>query len=207
MPDAVRALPRIGILLPEGWVRLRFDDTIDRQIAELSAQLAKAVEPQRRDLARVALRRQFDELARQAAGSAFELWMPVAPTAGVNIPVTMTVAPPPAALDPERSISDHLAAFAAAGGESSLGEIGGRPAVRVTADVPGKKDPEGRWTEFPRRRVTALVAPGGEDGWLVFHGEIIVPEQDADEIVAACEFFIGAFLQTVSFPSAAPGGD
>ena len=40
----------------------------------------------------------------------------------------------------------------------------------------------------------------------MFLAEIVVPEQDPDEIVAACEFFVDAFLRTVSFPGGGERG-
>ena len=161
MTEPAATLPRIGILLPEGWVRLRFDGTIDAQVTGLVAAIVARLDPQRRDLARVQLRRWFGELVQRAGDSAYELWMPVAPTGGVSIPVSVTVAPPPRVPDPARTAGEHLTAFAASAGDARLGEIGGRPAVRIAVDVAGEKDAEGRWTAFPRRRITALVQSRG----------------------------------------------
>lgn len=201
MADA-HVLPEIGILLPEGWARLRFDETIDEQVAGIVSVILQGVaEPQRRDVARIALRRGFADIVAKAGASAYEVWMPVATTGGVTIPLTVTVGPAPGALDPSRTVAEHLTAFAASSPESRLCTVGGRPAVRIAADRPGERNEQGEWTAFPRRRVTAVVSPGADGGeWLVFLAEIVVPQEDADEIVSACEFFVDAFLATVHFP-------
>jgi hypothetical protein len=203
-------VPSIAVLLPEGWIRLRFDDTISSQIDEVVAFVARGVDTGRRDLARVQLRRLLQRAAADAQDRAYELWMPIAPTGGVTIPLTMTVAPSPAPLDPARSAGDHLTAFAASAPGAQFVDIGGRAAVRVASDVPGRQDEAGEWLDLPRRRIITLVAPHGEDDWIVFFAEIVVPQEGAAEIVAACEFFVDAFLKTVRFPGGpapAPTGE
>jgi len=193
-------LPDLAVLLPEGWARLRFDETIDAQVADVVAFVLRGVEPRRRDIARVHLKRMLGDAVSRAGDTVHELWLPIAPTGGVTIPVTVTVAAPPSPLDPGRSASDHLTAFAAAAAGSRFLEVGGRPAVRTFSDVPGAQSDTGEWTALPRRRLITIVAPppGGE--WLVFFAEIVVPQDGAAEIVEACEFFVDAFLTTVRFP-------
>lgn len=196
----LRGLPSLAVLLPEGWVRFRFDDTIDAQVDGAVAVILSGVETGRRDLARVQLRRLLADMVARARGNAYELWMPIAPTGGVTIPVTMTVAPSPAVLDPARPAGDHLTAFAASAPDARFIDVGRRPAVRIAADVPGAQNAAGEWTEMPRRRITTLVSPAEDGEWLVFFAEIVVPQDGAAEIVAACEFFVDAFLTTVRFP-------
>lgn len=196
-------LPEWGLILPEGWVRLRFDETIDAQVAATIATILRDIDAQRRDMVRIALGRMFADIVAKASRDAYEVWMPVAPTGGVSIPLTITVAPPPTALDPRRSNVDHLTAFAASAAGSQFTEIGGREAVRFASDIAGARTSEGEWTSLPRRRVTTIVAPPPGEGWLVFFAEIVVPEEDAAEIVAACEFFLTAMLSSVWFPTSA----
>lgn len=195
--------PVISVVQPEGWVRLRIDDQIVRQISELSASIARGTEASRRDLVRTQLRRAFTELADTAAARAYEVWMPVAPTGGVVIPLTVTVGPLPAEPPATRSQADSLLAIAAGSSGSRAVRVGGRLAVRSVFDVAGVKDAEGRYSSFPRRRVIVTVAPGEASTggqWLAFVGEVIVPEsEDAPDIVAASEFFFDALLTTVTF--------
>lgn len=194
-------LPELGLILPEGWVRLRLDDSIEAQTASTIATILRGVDARRRDMVRAVLRRTFADIVEKASGTAYEVWMPIAPTGGVTIPLTITVAPPPTPLDPRRTNADHLTGLAASSPGSRLLTVGRRDAVRVAADVAGVKNDAGEWTSFPRRRVTTIVAPPAGAEWLVFFAEIVVPEQDAAEIVAACEFFVDAMLKSVSFPS------
>lgn len=194
-------LPELGLILPEGWVRLRLDDSIETRVAATISTVLRGVDARRRDVARAVLRRTFADIVAKASGTAYEVWMPVAPTGGVTIPLTITVAPPPSPLDPGRSRTDHLTAFAAAAPGSQLLAVGGRDAVRIMADVAGTKNDDGEWTSFPRRRITTIVAPPAGEEWLVFFAEIVVPEDGAAEIVAACEFFVDAMLKSVWFPS------
>lgn len=194
-------LPELGLILPEGWVRLRLDDSIEAQVASTVSTILRGVDARRRDVVRAVLRRTFADIVAKASGTAYEVWMPIAPTGGVTIPLTITVAPPPAPLDPRRPNADHLTGFAASSPGAQLLAVGRRDAVRVTADVVGTKNDAGEWTSFPRRRVTTIVAPPAGEEWLVFFAEIVVPEQDAAEIVAACEFFVDAMLKSVWFPS------
>ena len=192
----------ISVVQPEGWVRLRMDDAIDLQISELSAAIARTADPSHRDLVRTRLRRVFRELADTAASHAYEVWMPVASTGGVTIPLTVTVGPLPRRPPAHRSAADSLLAIAAGSAGARAVSVGGRLAVRTVADIPGVKDDEGRYSLFPRRRVIVAVAPDDSTGaeWLAFVGEVIVPEvDDAADIVAASEFFFDALLTTVSF--------
>lgn len=190
--------PVISVVQPEGWVRLRMNDEIDRQITELSVALSRTADIARRDLVRTQLRRALRELADAASARAYEIWMPVAPTGGVAIPLTVTVGPMPVQPDPTRTAEEVLLAIAAGSAGSRAVSVGGRLGVRTASDIAGVKDDEGGYRSFPRRRVIVAVAPGTE--WLAFVAEVIVPEtEDATDIVAASEFFFDALLTTVTF--------
>ncbi|WP_137845688.1 hypothetical protein [Microbacterium sp. 2FI] len=197
-PDA---RPRISVVQPEGWVRLRIDDAIEAQIADLSATIARTAEPARRDLVRTQVRRALRDLASAASAHAYEVWMPVAPTGGVTIPVTFTVGPMPAQPDPARDVADVLLAFAAGSAGARALEVGGRLAVRTAIDIAGVRDDAGAYTQFPRRRVIFTVSPAERGGeWLAFLAEIIAPDADeAAAITDAGEYFVDALMATVTF--------
>lgn len=192
--------PRIDVLVPEGWVRLTIDATIDEQVKRLTAELVREIEQSRRDIARVQLRRMFTQLTEAASGGrAYEVWLPVAPTGGVTIPATVTVGPLPRVPDPELPAAEALLGLSAASPGASAGEVDGRLAVRIVRDSPAVKDDEGQYTSLPRRGVTTIVSPASSnEEWLAFHTDVIVPDtDDAADIVAATEFFSDALLATI----------
>ncbi len=198
--------PRLRLLLPEGWVRVPLDDRAPHAVASIVARAAAGVEPARRDLVRVTLRRRLDAAVAEAAGRrVFELWMPVAPTGGVSMPASVAVAALPRQPDPARPVVETLLSLSAGAPGAIAVEIGGVLGVRIVVDRPERLDAAGDLAAPPTRLVNYIVSPshaGGE--WLVFSASIMVPDgEDSAELLSALEFAIDSMMATVAFEEAA----
>lgn len=198
--------PRLSLLVPEGWVRIPLDDGAAQAVASIVARVAAGTDRTRRDLVRVTLRRRLEAVVAEAAERrVFELWMPVAPTAGVSIPASVAVASLPRQPDPGRPVVETLLSFTASAPGAIAVEIGGVLGVRILVDQPERRDAAGELEAPPTRLVNYIVSPArpGED-WLVFSASIMIPDgEDSGALLAALEFVVDSMMATVVFEEAA----
>lgn len=200
------APPPLRLLLPEGWVRLRLDDSSAGSIQTIVARAVAGVEPSRRDMTRVMLRRRLQAAVDEAAErQVYELWLPVAPTAGVSMPASVAVAALPRRPDPGRSAVEVLLGFTASSPGAIAVEIGGALGVRITVDRPERRDAFGELEAPPTRLVNYIVSPaGGRAEWLVFTASLMIPEgEESEALLTALEFVVDSMMATVSFEEAA----
>lgn len=204
--SAVHAAPRIGLLLPQGWVRIPVRPEGGTPVDAVVARATADVAPHRRDIARVTLRTRLVAAVRDAEKRGlWEIWMPVAPTNGVFLPVSVAVGPLPARPDPRRSPEDVLVGLASAAAGALAVEIGGAMGVRFLVERPARLDGKGELEAPPVRLANYIVAPGvGHDEWLVFTASIMIPDVDgASEVLSLMETIIDSLMATVTFEEGA----
>lgn len=206
MTVAAAGRPRLSLLVPEGWVRIPLDDRAPQAVASIVARVAADADRSKRDLVRVTLRRRLEAVVAEAAERrVFELWMPVAPTAGVSIPASVAVASLPRQPDPARPVTETLLSFSASAPGAIAVEIGGVLGVRIVVDQPERRDAGGDLEAPPTRLLNYIVSPArpGED-WLVFSASIMIPDfEESAPLLAALEFVIDSMMATVVFEEAA----
>jgi hypothetical protein len=206
MTDAATRRPRLRLLLPEGWVRIPLDERAPQAVSAIVARVVAGVDRTRRDLVRVTLRRRLDAAVTVASErGVYELWMPVAPTAGVSIPASVAVAALPHPPSPGRPLLETLLSFSAGAPGAIAVEIGGVLGIRIVVDQPEQLDDAGEIAAPPTRLVSYVVSPAhGSEDWLVFSASIMIPEaEDSAALLAALEFVIDSMMATVTFEEAA----
>ena len=191
---------RWDVLVPEGWVRLRTDDAgavaavIDRAVAEADVR--------RRDLVRVTLRRRLDAAVHEARErGVWELWIPVGPTGGIQMPASVAVAPLPAQPDAARTVPDVLLGYTAAAPGAVAVEIGGALGVRLVTDRPERRDAAGALEAPPVRLVSYIVSPPYPGSpWTVFTASVMIPDGDEHaEVLGALVSVVDSVMATVAF--------
>ena len=195
------AHPQISLLLPEGWVRISPGPNRESEVRQIASQAVLGVEPQRRDMARVRVRNMLDDALRQAHDRGlYEVWLPIAPTAGYNIPASFTVGPLPKPPADGANVQDNLLGLSAATPGSLAVEVSGALAVRTVADREAVHSAAGDLETPAVRLVSYIVSPTPEFGeWTVFTASLFVPDgPESDAIVDALEVLSDSMMATVT---------
>lgn len=193
--------PRISLLLPEGWVRISTGPDRESDVRKVASQAVLGVEPQRRDMARVRVRNMLDDAVRQAHDRGlYEVWLPIAPTAGYNIPASFAVGPLPKPPADGANVHDTLLGLSAATPGSQAVEISRALAVRTVAEREAVHDAAGELQTPAVRLVSYIVSPTPVFGeWTVFTASLFVPEgPESDAIMDALEVLTDSMMATVS---------
>lgn len=200
-----RTAPRLSVLLPQGWVALHLDDRAGDEVKRIVTQVMASVAPDKRDLARPRLRSMLQNLVEQSRErGVWEVWLPIAATAGIHIPASIAVAPLPQQPPSGLSVQDTLLSMSAASPGARAVTVGGALAVRTVADRPLQRDEAGEVTAPAARVVNYIVTPAGQRQWITFTASLFVPDtEDSAQIVEALEFLFDALMASVSFPEEA----
>ncbi|MHA6694143.1 hypothetical protein [Homoserinimonas sp. A520] len=193
----------MSVLLPQGWVALHLDDRATDEVRRIVTQVMASVAADKRDLARPRLRSMLQNLVDQSReAGVWEVWVPIAATAGIHIPASIAVAPLPRQLSGALSVQDTLLSMSAATTGARATTVGGALAVRTVADRPLQRDDAGEVTAPAARIVNYIVSPTtGRRQWITFTASLFVPDtEDSAQIVEALEFLFDALMASVSFP-------
>ncbi|MHA6667525.1 hypothetical protein ACX3O0_01515 [Homoserinimonas sp. A447] len=193
----------MSVLLPQGWVALHLDDRATDEVRRIVTQVMASVAADKRDLARPRLRSMLQNLVDQSReAGVWEVWVPIAATAGIHIPASIAVAPLPRQPSGALSVQDTLLSMSAATTGARATTVGGALAVRTVADRPLQRDDAGEVTAPAARIVNYIVSPTtGRRQWITFTASLFVPDtEDSAQIVEALEFLFDALMASVSFP-------
>jgi hypothetical protein len=201
-----RTAPRLSVLLPQGWVALHLDDRAADEVKRIVTQVMASIAPDKSDLARPRLRSMLQSLVEQSQErGVWEVWLPIAATAGIHIPASIAVAPLPQQPPSGLSVQDTLLSMSAASPGARALTVGGALAVRTVADRPLQRDEGGEVTAPAARIVNYIVSPSGQRRqWITFTASLFVPDtEDSAQIVDALEFLFDALMASVTFPEEA----
>lgn len=203
--DTGTARPNLSVLLPEGWVRVATGPNREADVRHIAAQAVLGFEPQRRDMARVRVRNMLDDAVRQAQERGlYEVWLPIAPTAGFHLPMSFAVGPLPKQPADGANVQDTLLGLSSATPGALAVEISGVLGVRTIADRDAVSDAAGELVTPAVRLVSYIVSPTPDVGeWTVFTASLFRPDgPEADEIMDALEVLADSMMATVRIEAA-----
>lgn len=198
--DTDIARPNLALLLPEGWVAVSTGPNREADVRGIASQAVLAFEPQRRDMARVRVRNMLDDAVRQAQERGlYEVWLPIAPTAGYHLPMSFAVGPLPKQPADGANVQDILLGLSAAAPGAMAVEVSGVLGVRTVADREAVSDATGELVTPAVRLVSYVVSPTPDfDEWTVFTASLFRPDgPESDEIMEALEVLADSMMATV----------
>lgn len=201
--EGAAAAPRLTVLVPQGWVVLHLDHRADDEVRGIVDHVMASVASDKRDLARPRLRTM---LANLVAGGrergAWEVWLPIAATGGIHLPMSVAVAPLPRQPSGAQTVQETLLSLSAASPGARAVTVDGALAVRTVVDQPVQRDESGEITSPAVRLVSFIVSPSpGRPQWITFTASLFVPgTDDAAQIVDALELLFDALMASVTFP-------